>query len=255
MKNFKLIALSLALLGAGNTHGFLENLNIYSSIFNYLTNNVANNVKNYLTNNVANNVKKACQNISPKIPHNSKANHAKLHVSLLAANLVVPAIVNTTAHLKANGVADAKKVFSAVFKHITDFYQLFKKEVVAEGQTPKTFPQKWAEFAQTHKTSATLIKTQLAALAFSGVCGTYTQRKYGYIAYCLATKRVHRRNPSGSLPKLRKSGNINVGRVVYFPDGFESFNLKKKCWEELRMPRLLYFDKKAQQFVDHPCLV
>jgi hypothetical protein len=223
MKNFKIITLSLAFLGVANIPA-IPGFKIPSFSWIFIGPKMISNL----------------------IPANTKANHAKLHASLLLVNLVVPAIVNTAAHLKANGLTDTKTSFSTGFKHVSDFCQLFKKEVIAESETPKTFRQKWAEFAQTHKTSASLIKTQLAALTLSGLCGAYTQRKYGYIAYCYATLNVHRKDvKSGKLPNLNETfpPSFLPKILYYFPDGFEN-----QSYQRTYGPAILFKPKPSYMF-------
>ena len=188
MKNFKVLTLSLALLGAANIPAI--------TILEY------------------------CGLPPITLTENTRSNHTYLHAGLLLANLFIPAIVNDVSEIKANGWPKHGTIPPAIaYKHVTDFYQLFKKEVVAEGQTPKTFRQKWAEFAQTHKTSAALIQAQLAALALSGICGAYTQRKYAYIGYCYARGKVV--ETVHYVPE-----NWKDGRLIYTKQGTPSHRHK-----------------------------
>ena len=143
--------------------------------------------------------------IKESIPENTKTNHAKLHLSLLAANIFVPMMINTLSGIKQHGIKgfialDNKK--EIVTSNLRALITLFKKEEVKEGETPKTFHQKWTAFAQTHKTSAWLIRAQLAALAFSGACGAWAKRYYAIIAKCYATGAVVKKDGT-TLPFLR----------------------------------------------------
>ena len=157
------------------------------------------------------------------LPANSKKNHALLNGAILFANIVIPSIPNAIDGIRERKEDPSKAIngpssWSISYKHLIDLYNLFK-----EGETPKIFKQKWAEFSQTHKTSAWLIRAQLAALAFSGACGAWTQRYRAIIAKCYVTgdvflKRVHDSSPLPHLSKVTEKSRD--GRALWFPYGF-----------------------------------